>query len=408
MRLILSLLLLFISSTSLCAQPDNRIPFGEEFRWVNGGNIAWINFARDIGPGETRLDLFEEMFAELREHGGDTFRIWLHTNGAHTPEWQGEGYDAVVIGPGEGAIDDLLDILDLAEENGIKLMLCLWSFDMLRISTGPEVTDRNYALLTQEDRLEAYLESALTPMVEALHGHPGILSWEVFNEPEGMSNEFGWEFNRHVPMQDIQRFINRVAGTIKRIAPDEQVTNGSWSFRAASDVTADRDLLLEDRQVDDLTLAELHTVRDSLAQRYDFEFTLEQAAGIYDTLYVWPLNYNYYTDERLIAAGGDPLGVLDYYTVHYYQWAYTLLSPFHHDKDFWELDKPLVIAEFYLDDDTFGVSWDELFVTLHERGYAGALGWQWFDAWANRPGIAHNWPRVLENVRSISGLLEDQ
>lgn len=383
------------------AQPDDRIRFNDQDLWLNGGNIAWVEFARDIGPGETRLDLFEEMFRELREHGGNTFRMWLHTNGASTPEWEGEGAEARVVGPGEGAIEDLRAILDLAHQHDIALMLCLWSFDMLRIRFGDHITDRNYALLTREDRLQDYIQNALVPMVEALQGHPAILAWEIFNEPEGMSHEFGWSFNRHVPMADIQRFINRTAGAIKRADPNALVTNGSWSFRATSDVTAGWDLIVEGKSGQDLSDEQLESVRQTMSARYDFAFTPEQARAAYDTLLSWGPNRNYYTDERLIAAGGDPDGTLDFYTVHYYQWGWTFQSPLHHDKAFWQLDKPLVVAEFYMDD-AFGVAWQDFYPTLFERGYAGALGWQWFDHWRNREGIAHNWPRVLESTRLMA------
>ena len=93
--------------------------------------------------------------------------------------------------------------------------------------------------------------------------------------------------------------------------------------------------------------------------------------------------------------------MLDFYTVHYYDWGWTVLSPFHHDKSFWKLDKPLAVAEFYMND-SFGVRWQDSFETLYDRGYAGALGWQWFDTYANREGISHNWPRVLENTRRMA------
>ena len=366
--------------------------------WLNGANVAWVNFARDIGPGETRLDVFERIFQELHENGGNTMRLWLHTTGAASPEWDGE----VVVGPGEGTIEDLTAILDLAHEHEIRLMLCLWSFDMLRISNGNEITDRSFALLTNEQRLQSYIDDALVPMVTALRGHPAILAWEIFNEPEGMSEEFGWEFNRHVPMSAIQRFINRTAGAIKRTDPGALVTNGSWSFRAASDVTADRDLLMEGRPADALNAAELERVRQRLAARYEYLYTLEEARELYGTLQEWGENHNYYADERLIAAGGDSQGVLDFYTVHYYEWGSTQLSPFHHDAEFWELDKPLVIAEFFLDD-SFGVAWPELYEVLHARGYAGALGWQWSNAYENRAEGARQWPRILESVRRVGG-----
>lgn len=97
---LLPLLLLFIFSSILNGQSLNRIEISSEQNFASGGNIAWINFARDIGPGETRLDLYEEMFEELSQNGGNMVRIWLHTNGTSTPEF--DGMD--VAGPGVGAI----------------------------------------------------------------------------------------------------------------------------------------------------------------------------------------------------------------------------------------------------------------------------------------------------------------
>jgi len=216
---------------SLVSQPMDRIEVDGRHLFLNGGNIAWINFARDIGPGETRLDLFEDIFKEVNDHGGNTLRMWLHTTGESTPAWDSHR----VTGPGDGTIDDLRNILDLAYEYNISMMPCLWSFDMLRISNGPEVTERSLAILTDEEKTKLYIKNALIPMVEALQGHPAIVAWEIFNEPEGMSFEFGWEFTKHIPMHYIQKFINLTAGAIRRTDPEVQITNGIWSFFALSD-----------------------------------------------------------------------------------------------------------------------------------------------------------------------------
>lgn len=364
--------------------------------WISGGNVAWVHFGRDVGPGPTELDRFDAMFAELRAAGGNTFRLWLHTHGASTPAWR----DGTVAGPGDGTIDDLRAILDRAAAHDVRLMLCLWSFDMLRISNGTDVTDRNLALLTDERILGDYIDRSLVPMVEALRGHPAILAWEIFNEPEGMSETFGWPFNRHVPMAAIQRFINRTAGAIKRTDPDVLVTNGSWSFRAASDVTSGRELLVDTLAAAHLDSARFAQVRDAFTRRYGYAFAPEEAAAAYDTVRAWAPNRNYYTDERLVAAGGDADGTLDFYTVHYYTWGSTLLSPFHHDARFWGLDKPLVVAEFYFDP-AFGAAPETLYETLYHHGYAGALGWQWYDAHRARPGLEHHWPAALANMRRL-------
>ncbi len=341
------------------AQPPDRITIGDQELFASGGNIAWINFARDIGSGNTRLDVFEEIFREVNEHGGNMMRIWLHTNGVSTPEWNGN----TVVGPGGGAIDDLRDILDLAYFYDVSLKLCLWSFDMLQAGLSSRQIQLNRDLLTDADKLQAYIDNALIPMVDSLKGHPAIAAWEIFNEPEGMTTQYGWTPHR-VNMTDVQWFINRTAGAIRRTDPNTFVTNGSWNIRASSDI------------------------------------------GTF---------YNWYKDERLIDTGGDEDGILDFYSVHYYKHFPTSQSPFHHNASHWNLDKPIVIAEFYLSDPRqdgdpdgiYGVNWEDLYETLYEQGYAGALGWQWFDWWANRTNLdgvdgTLSWPRMLVNMETMS------
>jgi hypothetical protein len=302
---------------------DNRIRYNGQNLFLNGANMAWVRFADDIGPGETDYAAFRDIFQAVHDHRGNAMRLWLHTNGANTPEFNG----STVTGPGMDAIADLKAILDLAWEREVGLVLCLWSFDMLRTSNGTTINTRSRDLLTVPSLTQTYIDSALIPMVKALKGHPGIIAWEIFNEPEGMSNEFGWSDIGHVPMLAIQRFVNLCAGAIHRTDPAALVTNGSWSFKAQTDVGG---------------------------------------------------NFNFYTNKRLAAAGGDTLGFLDFYSVHYYDWGGTAISPFHFAKDHWALDKPLVVAEFAIKN-TFGVSKDSLYDRLYKTGYAGALSWSWTD-----------------------------
>jgi len=201
--------------------------------FLNGGNVAWNQFARDVGPHPDHPEraTFADLFQQVNTHRGNTLRLWLHTNGAHTPAWD----DSTVVGPGTHTIRDLRSLLDAAQRRNVGMILCLWSFDMLRTSYGPDITNRAHALLTEREKTESYVHNALVPMVEALGDHPALLAWEIFNEPAGMSKAFGWDGTRHVPFTDLQRFVNLAAGAIHRTNADALVTSGAWSFSVLTD-----------------------------------------------------------------------------------------------------------------------------------------------------------------------------
>lgn len=298
--------------------------------FASGINLAWgldeegnHNFAMDL------LDLpeytFPDALDELSTAGGNTLRWWLHTNGRNGLYFNDLGQ---VTGLDPRTIPNLKKVLDMARERGIVLSLCLWSFDMLEDQGQNQQHMKQ--LLEDSAITKTYIYNALIPIIEAVGNHPAILTWEIFNEPEGMTREFGWTPER-TEMKYVQQFINLVAGAIHRHQPSALVSNGSWSFRASSDVGN---------------------------------------------------NKNYYRDSLLIAAGGDSLGYLDFYQVHYFPEHFgNELSPFHNPASYWQLDKPIVIGEFPVT----GInekanphkSTEEAYLYAFENGYAGCLSWSW-------------------------------
>jgi hypothetical protein len=290
------------------------------------------------------------------------------------------------------------------------VVLCLWSFDMLRSANPPlasSVLNRNRLLLTDTNYTRAYINNSLIPMVNALKGHPAIIAWEIFNEPEGMSNEFGWSETQHVPMAAIQRFINLCAGAIHRTDSGAKVTSGAWSFYALTDIPtgAAGKIATEFTQ---LSLAEKRDMEIRFAWKYRMSLTADE---IFLHMQKASLaNYNYYLGSRLIAAGGDPDGILDFYSVHYYDWGGTAISPFHHPAIQWGLDRPLVVAEFAMKN-TFGILKESLFDTLYHSGYAGALPWSWTDVNLSAPadmlaGMQSMWDNHRADV-DINGIAGD-
>lgn len=312
----------FLFASNVGGQTGHLLEVNGKPFFASGMNLAWMSFANDLTSFNATA--FTRQIKQLSAAGGNTLRWWLHTNGTSSPRFTND----TVSGLGPNEILNLRRALDTAQRYNVYLVLCLWSFDMLQSNAGGGIA-RNKKLIEDSVATAAYIRNALTPMVNALKGHPSILCWEVCNEPEGMSVEFGWSTQR-TTMAAIQAWTNRIAGAIRRLDPQAKISNGSWNIKVLTDVSG---------------------------------------------------MHNYYRDDRLIAAGKDSLGTLDFYMVHYYNIHFgPSESPFHRPKSHWNLDKPLLIAEFpamgmYGGQINTPISPIEAYNYAYNNGYAGALSW---------------------------------
>ncbi|NND34381.1 MAG: cellulase family glycosylhydrolase [Saprospiraceae bacterium] len=319
---------------------------GSDSLFMSGINVAWTksnNYAKDlINYNENDwLDILDG----VHNAGGNAIRWWLHTNGSVSPLYDA---DRRVSGLNTQSISNMRKVLDLALDRGIMVSMCLWSFDMLQ-NQGQDLSATR-AILEDILATRAYINNALIPILNEIGSHPAVMTWEICNEPEGMTQEFGWSDER-TTMSYVQRFVNLCAGAIHRTTPTALVSNGSWSFRAASEVGA---------------------------------FT------------------NYYHDDSLIAAGGDSDGVLDILQVHFYDHVGTSASPFHYPASYWDLDKPIIIGEFPAHGiDGFTV--EECYDFAYRLGYAGALSWSYSDLQfgglqASVPGMQYLFNNYPEDI----------
>lgn len=297
-----------------------EIPSGETI-FSSGMNMAWGYFANDA----TNLNetIFINALDDISEAGGNSMRWWLHVNGTHSPQYSGDTVSSIT----QTEINNIKRILDLAYERKMRVCISLWSHDMLNGESGSMVAI-NQKMLSDSNATMAYINNALIPLVTALKEHPGILCWEIFNEPEGMIAGLGWTGNTTggawTTYPYIKRFTNLAAGAIHRTDSNALVTTGTHR----------------------LTYLALN-----------------------------------YTDDALIAEGGDSLGTLNFYQAHYYDDFTSEQNPFIHGTSYYGLDKPIVIGEFpanIADKHPEQFPNPELpYQMLYGGGYAGAWTWTW-------------------------------
>jgi len=377
---------LFVGYNIIFPQPTNRIHYNGKDMFLSGLNAAWVNFASDLGPNAPPLDQFRKEFQTVRDSGGNAMRLWLFTDGSHTPEYNSYGY---VTGPGPVAVKNLKQILNLAHHYNIGLILCLWSFDMLRV---PKLDSAklyaNQKMLTDTSYTFSFIRNALIPMVDSVKGDSAIIAWEVCNEPNGMTTGTNYyQGDPTVPISAVQKFTNLIAGAIHRTDSSAFVTTGPGSFQTLTDVNPIGKVSALQTS---LSVGQLRSITSSFNATHRLNLTTQQMSDYLKKVAAIP-DSNYYRDDRLIAAGGDSLGTLDFYTVHYYSSSSTALSPFSHLFSYWGLTKPTVVAEFFMTS-TDLTPQQYLLPTLYQSGYAGALVWSWtdFPNTPNNPNAAND------------------
>lgn len=326
------------SGQRFLAVENGQLRLNGEKVFMSGMNIAWHNYGRDFGNGQYQCctsAALEDYIRRISAEGGNSLRIWLHCDGGYTPSFDGNGY-VVSTDDQNTMIADLSQFLDVAYANNVLVFIVLWNG-----AVAPYY--RYLDLIWDESKLQTYIDNALVPMVSALSGKVALGAWEIMNEPEGLvaagvsdanpcfdttvlaGSGAGWA-GSYVPMELLQRFINRQTAAIKRVDPKVLVTLGSWSERAQTD-----------------------------------EFG-------------WR---NYYKDNCLIDGGGDGLGVLDFQQMHAYSWegAYSPSAPLNVPNSAYNLNKPNLLGEFSQTGGD-GRTITDQFEWGYSQGYCGAWSWQ--------------------------------
>lgn len=334
--------------------------------FFSGTNLAWSDYNSDVGDAPLNENAWRKAVEGTRAAGGNAIRWWLFNNMSQSPAIDETTH--LVSGLKANTIANMIKALDIAEEYGVMVSMCLFSHNLMEpnqwgLYTGDKLDITANEYLFNDDGTKAFIDNVLIPVVEAIGNHNALMTWEVFNEPEGMTTECNGWTTQKMALSKIQKFTNKVAAAIHNTNPELLVSTGSVNIQYQK----------------------------------------------------------YWNDSELIAAGGEENGTLDFFQTHYYPyWQADNISPFVNTaaqlQAAYGYDaKPMIIGEFPASGwagDTYTssmaakteITTEQAYRNAFDGGYAGALAWQYIGdkTEANFGGYTYTIEPALNAMKTLA------
>lgn len=202
-----------------------------------GANLPWVEYGCDFGASawfpegglgaraEARA-IFEASLDRLVADGLTTVRLFLLCDGRSGVRFDADGtptdLDEVFFRDADAAFD-------AAAARGVGLIPVLFDFHLCDVPDALNgVQLGGHAdLVTDPTRREALLTRVVGPLVSRYREHPGVVAWDLMNEPEwcaqGISALFG---TRGVPAEALHACLSELTACLHAFAP-QPVTVGS-------------------------------------------------------------------------------------------------------------------------------------------------------------------------------------
>lgn len=337
--------------------------------FFSGTNLAWSDYNSDVGASPLNENAWRKAVEGTRAAGGNAIRWWLFNNMSQSPEIDQTTH--LVSGLKENTINNMKKALDIAEEYGVMVSMCLFSHNLMEPNQWGLYDEKlditANTNLFEDEGTQAFIDNALIPVVKAIGNHKALMTWEVFNEPEGMTSECSGWTTKKMALSKIQAFTNKVAAAIHSENPELLVSTGSVNIQYQK----------------------------------------------------------YWNDAALVAAGGKANGTLDFFQTHYYPYYQNdAVSPFINTaaqmaSKYGYDSKPMIIGEFPASGwkgDTYTasmaaktqISTEECYRKAFDGGYAGALAWQYIGdkTESNFGGYTYTIDPALDAMKALAATEE--
>lgn len=167
--------------------------------FLHGANYPWMviegksNYGMDFGVNvwgshrgvSTRWAAVERDFQRMRDLGLSTVRWFVFTDGRG-----GIQYDdrLMPVAPSEKCLDDLRCAADLAVAYGLQIVFVLLD-SLFLFDINPHHHESKARVLSTDEGRSMMVANIFTPVISELGSHPGILAWEIMNEPDWVVEE---------------------------------------------------------------------------------------------------------------------------------------------------------------------------------------------------------------------------
>ena len=335
--------------------------------FFSGTNLAWSDYNSDVGDSPLNENAWRKAVEGTRAAGGNAIRWWLFNNMSQSPEIDQSTH--LVSGLKENTIANMKKALDIAEEYGVMVSMCLFSHNLMEPNQWGLYNEKlditANEKLFEDEGTAAFITNVLNPVVKAIGNHNALMTWEVFNEPEGMTS-VGWTAKK-LDKAVLQKFTNKIAAAIHTANPELLVSTGSVNIKYQS----------------------------------------------------------WWNDAELIAAGGEAKGTLDFFQTHYYPYYQdNTVSPFINSAaqmatTYGYDSKPMIIGEFPASGwagTTYTssmaaktqITTEECYRKAFDGGYAGALAWQYIGdkTESNFGGYTYTIDPALDAMKALAATEE--
>jgi hypothetical protein len=234
------LVVLFMFAQMANAAPDlvvdgTQLKYKGKKIFFSGINLAWIDYNSDVGATALDETKWRKAVQDVKAAGGNAIRWWLFNNMSVSPVINQSTHRVTSLPT--NTINNMRKALDIAEANGVMVSMCLFSHNLMESNQWGHYNSKiditaNKALFSDNAAAQAFIDNALNPVVEAIGNHNALMTWELFNEPEGMITGHGWTAEK-ISIASIVSFSEKLANAIHSKVPSALVSTG---IHCASDL----------------------------------------------------------------------------------------------------------------------------------------------------------------------------